>query len=54
MTDPIITTTDLTRLFGDTVAVNRLSLDVQPGEIFGFLGHNGSKAPRQWAIRSPG
>ena len=42
MTDPIITTTDLTRLFGDTVAVDRLSLDVQPGEIFGFLGHNGA------------
>ena len=42
MTDPIITTTDLTRLFGDTVAVDHLSLDVQPGEIFGFLGHNGA------------
>jgi ABC-2 type transport system ATP-binding protein len=42
MTDPIITTTDLTRIFGDTVAVDHLSLDVQPGEIFGFLGHNGA------------
>jgi ABC-2 type transport system ATP-binding protein len=42
MTEPIITTTDLTRRFADTVAVDRLSLAVQPGEIFGFLGHNGA------------
>jgi ABC-2 type transport system ATP-binding protein len=33
---------DLTRRFGDFVAVDRLSFSVQPGEIFGFLGANGA------------
>src|SRR5262249_42897691 len=32
----------LTRRFGDFVAVNDLSFDVQAGEIFGFLGSNGA------------
>jgi ABC-2 type transport system ATP-binding protein len=39
---PVITTDGLTRRFGDVVAVDHLSLEVQPGEIFGFLGHNGA------------
>jgi ABC-2 type transport system ATP-binding protein len=33
---------DLTRRFGDFTAVDRLSFDVQPGEVFGFLGANGA------------
>ena len=33
---------DLTRRFGAFTAVDRLSFDVQPGEIFGFLGANGA------------
>src|SRR5439155_1290661 len=33
---------DLTRRFGDFVAVDRLTFDVRPGEIFGFLGSNGA------------
>ena len=33
---------DLTRRFGDFVAVDRLSLTVSAGEIFGFLGPNGA------------
>jgi ABC-2 type transport system ATP-binding protein len=33
---------DLTRAFGAFKAVDRLSFDVQPGEIFGFLGANGA------------
>jgi ABC-2 type transport system ATP-binding protein len=32
----------LTRKFGDFVAVNDVSFDVRPGEIFGFLGSNGA------------
>jgi len=37
-----ITVTDLTRRFGDFVAVDRLSFTVKAGEIFGFLGSNGA------------
>ncbi len=37
-----IRTQDLTRRFGAFTAVDRVSLSVQPGEIFGFLGPNGS------------
>ena len=33
---------NLTRRFGDILAVDRLSLSVAPGEIFGFLGPNGA------------
>jgi ABC-2 type transport system ATP-binding protein len=33
---------DLTRLFGEFVAVDRVSFSVSPGEIFGFLGPNGA------------
>lgn len=32
----------LTRRFGDFVAVNDLTFDVEQGEIFGFLGSNGA------------
>src|SRR5437867_4508457 len=33
---------DLTRRFGDFVAVDHLTFDVRAGEIFGFLGANGA------------
>jgi len=33
---------DLTRRFGDFVAVDHVSLEVEKGEIFGFLGPNGA------------
>jgi ABC-2 type transport system ATP-binding protein len=33
---------ELTRKFGDFVAVDRVSFDVAAGEIFGFLGPNGA------------
>ena len=33
---------NLVKRFGDFVAVDRVSLDVTPGEIFGFLGPNGA------------
>ena len=38
----MITTTDLTKKFGDTLAVDRLTLEVNEGEVFGFLGPNGA------------
>jgi ABC-2 type transport system ATP-binding protein len=38
----VIETHDLTRRFGEVLAVDRLTLTVHPGEIFGFLGPNGA------------
>ena len=38
----VITATDLTKRFGDFVAVDKISFDVNKGEIFGFLGANGA------------
>jgi len=39
MTHIAIRTHNLTRRYGDTVAVTDLTLEVPQGEIFGFLGH---------------
>ncbi len=38
----MITTENLTKKFGDTAAVEGLTLDVKEGEVFGFLGPNGA------------
>ena len=46
---PIIRVRNLTKKFGDFVANDNLSFDVQSGEIFGFLGANG--AGKTTAIR---
>lgn len=32
----------LTKLYGEKKAVDDLSLHIQPGEIYGFIGHNGA------------
>lgn len=37
-----IATRDLTRSFGERVAVDKLTLDIAQGEVFGFLGPNGA------------
>lgn len=42
MSTAIINAENLTRRFGDTIAVNSLDLEVRSGEVFGFLGHNGA------------
>ena len=34
--------TNLTKTYGDKRAVDSLSLHIQPGEIYGFIGHNGA------------
>ena len=40
--DPIISVRELSKCFGDFIAVDRISFDVARGEIFGFLGANGA------------
>jgi len=42
MDDPIIALAGLTKSYGDLVAVRDLSLQINRGEIFGFLGANGA------------
>ncbi len=42
MTEPIIETHDLTRTFKQVVAVNKVSVGVLPGEIFGLVGPDGA------------
>jgi ABC-2 type transport system ATP-binding protein len=41
-TSDAITTHNLTRRFGDLLALDGLNLTVQRGEVFGFLGHIGA------------
>jgi len=41
-TQPVITTDKLTKRFGQFVAANELTFQVDKGEIFGFLGANGA------------
>ncbi len=42
MTEPAIRTRQLSRRFGDVVAVDGVDLAIPPAQIFGFLGPNGS------------
>ncbi len=42
MTDNMIYTKNLTKSFGDNLAVDRLSLEIPAGEVFGLLGPNGA------------
>ncbi len=42
MSQPMIQTQELTKIYGDITAVNHLNLTVNEGEIFGFLGPNGA------------
>ena len=42
MVSPTISTENLTRRFGDLVAVEDVNLRVAPGQFFGFLGPNGA------------
>ncbi len=39
---PILQTDGLTRRFGHLTAVNKLSVSIEPGEVFGLLGPNGA------------
>ena len=39
---PVVSVENLTRRFGDFVAVDHISFEINPGEIVGYLGPNGS------------
>ncbi|RIH83921.1 Fluoroquinolones export ATP-binding protein [Calidithermus terrae] len=40
--NPVIQAHQLSRRFGETLALDGLGLEVAQGEVFGFLGHNGA------------
>ena len=42
MKETVIKTEKLTKRFGDFIAANEISFEVDKGEIFGFLGANGA------------
>ncbi|MFC2031906.1 ABC transporter ATP-binding protein [Chloroflexota bacterium] len=42
MKDPVIVVKDFRKIYGDLVAVDSISFNVQHGEIFGLLGPNGA------------
>jgi ABC-2 type transport system ATP-binding protein len=42
MMNPIISVNNLTRRFGDFLAVDHITFDVEPGQVIGYLGPNGS------------
>ncbi|MEO7487299.1 MAG: ABC transporter ATP-binding protein, partial [Ferruginibacter sp.] len=42
MKEAVITANKLTKKFGDFIATNEVSFEVDKGEIFGFLGANGA------------
>ena len=42
MNSPAITTTNLTKRYGESLALDGLDLEVKRGEVYGFLGPNGA------------
>ena len=42
MSGPIVSATALTKRYGSTIAVDRLDLAIEEGEVFGLLGPNGA------------
>jgi ABC-2 type transport system ATP-binding protein len=42
MTNDMIETRDLTKMYGDLFALNRLTIKLERGDVYGFIGPNGS------------
>lgn len=44
--DKVISVKNLSKKFGEFIAVDRISFEVERGEIFGFLGANAFRSMR--------
>ncbi len=42
MSEPVVVVDNLTRRFGQFVAVDHINFEIQPGQVVGYLGPNGS------------
>ncbi|MFP7665605.1 ATP-binding cassette domain-containing protein [Corynebacterium pyruviciproducens] len=42
MSTPVLTCHDVTKKFGSTVAIDGVTLAIEPGEVVGFVGPNGA------------
>ena len=42
MTGPVLSACDISMVFGGVVALDKASIDVKPGHVFGLIGRNGS------------
>jgi ABC-2 type transport system ATP-binding protein len=42
MSEPVVLTSSLSKSYGDLIAVDKLDLRIEEGEVFGFLGPNGA------------
>ena len=40
--EPVLKTTDLTKRYREKLAVNHVSMTVERGDIYGFIGKNGA------------
>ncbi|AEB07681.1 ABC transporter related protein [Coriobacterium glomerans PW2] len=40
--DPVLEVSDYMKRYGAKIAVSGISLEVEPGDIYGFIGHNGA------------
>jgi ABC-2 type transport system ATP-binding protein len=51
MTEPavVVCAQSLTKKYGRTLALDRLTLEVRAGEVLGFLGPNGAGKTTTWA-----
>src|SRR4029450_9837614 len=49
----MIETRDLTKMYGDLYALNRLTLKLERGDVYGFIGPNGARKTTTQRILAP-
>lgn len=52
MSDFVIETKKLTKIYGEQTAVSSVDIHVKPGRIYGLLGRNGAGTPVQPNVRA--